>query len=45
MSPTLTGALIGAAVGLLAFTVEYAVLSAAMADRSERCSVTCPKIG
>lgn len=36
MPVALTGALIGAAVGLLAFTVEYLLLHAAMADRTTR---------
>ena len=36
MPVALTGALIGTAVGLLAFTVEYVVLRAAMAERTKR---------
>lgn len=36
MPVALTGALIGAAVGLLAFTAEYMVLRAAMTERTKR---------
>ena len=36
MPIALTGGLIGTAVGLLAFTVEYVVLRAAMAERTKR---------
>ena len=36
MPVALTGALIGAAVGLLAFMVEYAVLRTAMGERTKR---------
>ena len=35
MPVALIGALIGAAVGLLAFTVEYLLLRAAMAERTK----------